>query len=179
MFEQLAFIDPVTAGFIITTGAKAIGSMFGSDEEDTQAAIDAAKDLSFAEIKETGKEYEINSKEIAQKTDRLIDAATRQGQQSLIDLATQTESINTDFVTNEMATSKVDATRANVYESYSSNVDTIMEDSQNQVTKLDLNTQKQLDAISAELDKNITGALSTADTFTERFFGQSNYKVGS
>tara|TARA_R100001163_G_C5068454_1_gene208768 strand:+ start:6663 stop:7199 length:537 start_codon:yes stop_codon:yes gene_type:complete len=178
MFEQLAFIDPVTAGFIITTGAKAIGSMFGSDEEDTKATIDAAKDLSFAEIKETGKEYDINSKAIAQQTSRLLDAATTKGQQSLMNLATQEESMNTDFANNQMATTAVDATRASVYDSYSSNVDTIMEDSQNQITKLDLNTQKQLDAISAELDKNITGALSTADTFTERFLGQSDYEIG-
>lgn len=178
MFEQLAFIDPVTAGFIITTGAKAIGSMFGSDEEDTQASIDAAKELSFAEIKETGQEYDINSKQIAKQTTKLIDAATKQGQQSLIDLATKTESFNTDFVTNEMATSKVDATRANIYDSYSTNVDNIMEDSRNQITKLDLNTQKKLDAISAELDKNITSSLSTADTFTERFLGQSDYEIG-
>ena len=96
MFEQLAFIDPVTAGFIITTGAKAIGSMFGSDEEDTKATIDAAKDLSFAEIKETGKEYDINSKAIAQQTSRLLDAATTKGQQSLMNLATQEESMNTE-----------------------------------------------------------------------------------
>ena len=42
-----------------------------------------------------------------------------------------------------------------------------------------LDSVKESIANLGNKDKNITGALSTADTFTERFFGQSNYKVGS
>tara|TARA_Y100000361_G_C11144780_1_gene337335 strand:+ start:1074 stop:1613 length:540 start_codon:yes stop_codon:yes gene_type:complete len=179
MFEEIfAFIDPVTAGFVISTGAKAIGSLFGSDEDDTRASIDAAKDLSFAETRDTAREYEINSKQIQQTSQRLLDAATTTGRNSLMNLATQEESANTDFASNEYASNVMQNTRERAYDAYNVNVDNIMNDASNQITKLDLNTQKQLDSISAELDKNIGSSLSIADTFTERFLGSSDYKIG-
>ena len=178
MFEQLAFIDPVTATFLITSGAKAVSSLLGSDAEDTAANIKAAKDVSFAETKDTAIELEIGQQKIADTTKRLLDAATTKGQSSLMSLATGSESANTDFVSNEIATTAIDNTRASVYDSYSTSVDNIMDDSSSQITQLDLNTQKKLDSISAELDKNITGSLATPDSFIEKFSGISDYKVG-
>tara|TARA_X000001382_G_scaffold121773_1_gene104307 strand:+ start:1804 stop:2343 length:540 start_codon:yes stop_codon:yes gene_type:complete len=178
MFEQLAFIDPVTATFLITTGAKAVGSLFGSDADDTRANINAAKEVSFAETRDTAQEYEIGQEKIADTTKRLLSAATSEGQTSLMKLATQSESINTDFASNELATASVDNTRANIYDSYSSSVDDIMKDSSSQITQLDLNTKKKLDSISMELDANISGAVAGPDSFIERFSGVSNYEVG-
>tara|TARA_X000001382_G_scaffold117481_2_gene97178 strand:- start:939 stop:1472 length:534 start_codon:yes stop_codon:yes gene_type:complete len=177
MFEQLAFIDPITAGLIITTGAKAIGSFFGSDKKDTQDTIDASKQLSFAEIKDTENERRFNLNKINRQTESLIDSATAGGQQSMAEIALSTD-VTSGFESNEMFQTAVDNTKTEVYDSYGSSVDDIVATADENKFQLNLNTKKQLDTISAELDSNMANAVSAPDTWLERFTGSSNYKVG-
>ena len=80
IFELVhAFIDPVTAGFLISTGSKVIGSMMGPDEEDTRAAMDAATKVSHAQKQQAGQELDLAQKQNKMKTENLMKGQLSQG----------------------------------------------------------------------------------------------------
>ena len=55
--QVYAFIDPVTAGFIISTTAKVGSAIFGGpDEDDTKDALDTATRISHAQKERAGQE---------------------------------------------------------------------------------------------------------------------------
>ena len=177
IFELVhALIDPVTAGFLISTGSKVIGSMMGPDEEDTRAAMDAATKVSHAQKQQAGQELDLAQKQNKMKTENLMKAATKSGQKSLTELVKGSQQEISFSGFESMATTEVDKTAT--YTDYDDSVDQIMQESELTKEQTDLATKKRIQGIESELDSTITSILKTPDTFLEKFTGASNMKAG-
>lgn len=174
------FIDPVTAGFVISAGSKIVGSMMGPGEDELREAEEAAKEVSFSQKKSVGQELRLGQESAKLKTDSLMNQATSRGQDSLLGLLKQKDSAvsSSGFESDDSTTASANNTRSQVYESYGDTVDTIVAEANLTKQSTDLNMKKKIENIENELDKNISNILSTPDTFLEKFTGQSDYEFG-
>jgi hypothetical protein len=179
--QVYAFIDPVTAGFLISTTAKVGSAIFGGpDEDDTKDALDAATQVSHAQKQRVGQETDLAKQQNQAKSESMMKAATTSGQDSLMDTVKASEFAITsgDFAIDESATAAVDNTRTRVYDKYEDTVDQIVQEQNFTKQSISLNTKKQIDEIEHEMDTTVSSILSTPDTFLEKFTGTSDYKAG-
>jgi hypothetical protein len=177
IFELVhGLIDPVTAGFLISTGSKVIGSMMGPGEEDTKAAMDAATRVSHAQKQQAGQELDLAQKQNKMKTENLMKGATKAGQKSLTELVKGSQQEISFSGFESTASTEVDTSKT--YSEYGDTVDQIMGESELAKEQTDLATTKRIQGIESELDSTITSILKTPDTFLEKFTGATNMKAG-
>jgi hypothetical protein len=181
LVQVYAFIDPVTAGFLISTTAKVGSAIFGGpDEDDTKDALDAATKVSHAQKQRVGQETDLAKKQNQAKSESMMKAATTSGRDSLMDTikASEFNISSGDFAIDESGAAAVDRTRTKVHDKYEDTVDQIVQEQDFTKQSISLNTKKQIDNIEHELDSTISSILSTPDTFLEKFTGISDYEVG-
>jgi hypothetical protein len=180
--QVYAIIDPITAGFLISSAVKIGSSLLGGpDEDDTKEALDAATRVSHAQKQRTAQETDLARQQNQAKSESMMKSATSSGEKSLSELVGVKQSAITtgDFELDESAVAKADNTRTDVYEKYGDTVDQIVQEQNFTKQSIDLNTKKQIDAIEHEMDTTVSSILSTPDTFLEKFTGISNYKAGA
>ena len=177
----LGFVDPMTLSFLVGSSAKLIGSAMGPDEDDTQAALDAAVNVSHAQKKQVGNENKIAQQKQKFQKESLLKGATKGGQKSLMNLTKDigNQFSMSGFESNEEVSAVADNTRAEVYTNYGDSVDKIVEEAKFAKLSTDLNVKNKIENIEKEMDSAMSAILSTPDTFIERFTGTSNNKVGN
>ena len=168
------------AGTAIDIGSKAIAAGMGPDADDLLEAQDAAKEVSFAQKQSLSQEVDLQKDKQSLLTEQGLLAATTGVRKNLCVLMSQEDSLDSAAgVTSSDATSAaVDATRTVGYKSYSDTVDNIMKENELSNRAINLDTRKRADAIENELDKEVAAIAETPDTWMEKFFGTSNYKIG-
>ena len=172
----IAIATAATAVVGIGTKAYAGAQAMGVD---SQAGVDASKGVSMAETMQLGQAQDLKLRNIEAKSKNMMQQATSQGQKSMLQIFKEQEaSARSGFAGSGAADESIDTAKAAIHSDYKSSVDRIMEEKELSTESVSLSTQKEKAAIQGRLDKNITAAVSQADTFWEGFAGQGDYKIG-
>ena len=165
-------------GTAVSVGGKAY-SGYQASQVDTQSGVDASKDLSMAERAQMGQESSLKLRQISAKTDSMMEAATAQGQKSMMQLAGAQDKLGrAGFAESDAGQSSLNTAKSSVYKDYNRQVDKIMTDDEMSKQSISLSQQRQSGDIEKRLQSNITQASAGPDSFWEGFVGQGDYKVG-
>ena len=165
-------------GAAVSIGSKAY-SGYKAGQVDTSGAVGAAKELSMAEQAQMGQESSLKLRQISEKTNSMMEAATAKGQKSMMQVASAQDKLGrTGFEQSDAGQSSLDRLKSSVYKDYNRQVDKIMVDDEISKQSISLSQQRQSGDIEKRLQSNITQATATPDSFWEGFVGQGDYKVG-